>query len=108
MENAEILIKENDKLQHQCKELHKNWHMLLKPSRKPGTDTRQCTREVRKILMENKKLKTQELKTKIERALWFTEMFAFSEKEKKNRFKDLPEVEQKMIKQIVFITLFQR
>ena len=58
--------------------------------------------------MENKKLKTQELKTKIERALWFTEMFAFSEKEKHNRFKDLPEVEQKMIKQIVFITLFQR
>ena len=61
--------------------------------------------------------KLKELKTKVERALWFTEtygltldsasfceqngeshVFAFSEKEKHNGFKDLPEVDQEKIK----------
>lgn len=151
-ENSDALSKENEELQSRCESLYHELQDTLKAKQVSDQELEDIQNEYEETLTQNKHLKDyidktglamdlcntgkrvvevqerqqrrkiKELKTAVERALWFAETFGlkltsasfcdengkdydmnFSDTPRTKAFKDLPEDEQAKLKQILFI-----
>ena len=152
-ENARGLLKENEQVQKRCEELYTELQSALQTKKEVENKLDDVENNYETILSKNKDLreyidrmpivknsgkvvsevgerqqqrKLKELKTQVERTLWFAETYGLSldsvsltdqkevthtltfSRNDKKQFKDLPEEEKDKIKQILFRQIFHR